>query len=75
MQFPQGGLLNDTWQKRILTFDYVGTYAFGITAALRSNFSWGGQAVGEETREVQGWGEDFPGAAEPTVSSAAIRLA
>ena len=29
-QFPQGGLTNDTWSKRILTFDYVGTYSFGL---------------------------------------------
>ncbi len=73
--YPRGSLLNDTWQNRILTFDYVGTYSFDITGGLRSNFSWGGQAVGEEERELQGWGQDFPGAAEPTVSSAAIRLA
>ncbi len=73
-QFPQGGLENDTWQKRVLTFDYVGTYGFPLTSALRTNFSWGGQAVGNETREVSAWGENFPGAAHPTVSSASIRL-
>ncbi len=73
-QFPQGGLLNDTWQKRILTFDYVGSYNFGITEALHSNFSWGGQAIGQDTRDVQAWGEGFPGNAEPTVSAAATTL-
>src|SRR5690606_12352978 len=70
-QFPQGGLMNSTWQNRILTFDYVGTMSFGLTETVRSNFSWGGQAIGDEEREVQAWGEDFPGAAEPTVGSAA----
>src|SRR5690606_22842187 len=34
--------------------------------------SWGGQAVGDEVREVEAWGEDFPGAAQPTVGSAAF---
>lgn len=71
-QFPQGGLMNSTWQKRLLTFDYVGTYSFRLSEALRSNFSWGGQAVGDEVRQVEAWGEDFPGAAEPTVGSAAL---
>ena len=71
-QFPQGGLMNSTWQNRLLTFDYVGTFSFGVTDEVRSSFSWGGQAIGDETREVQAWGEDFPGAAEPTVGSAAF---
>ena len=74
-QFPQGGLMNDTWEKRLLTFDYVGTYTFELGDAVRSNFSWGGQAVGDEIRQVQAWGEDFPGAAEPTVGSAAVTIA
>ncbi|MDZ7778914.1 MAG: TonB-dependent receptor [Gemmatimonadota bacterium] len=74
-QRPDGALLNNTWQNRLLTFDYVGTYSLDINDALRSNFSWGGQAVGDEIRELEGWGEIFPGAAEPTVSSASIKIA
>jgi TonB-linked SusC/RagA family outer membrane protein len=73
-QFPQGGLTNNTWSKRILTFDYVGTYAFSLTSDLRSSFSWGGQTIGNEEREVEAWGENFPGAAEPTVGSASITV-
>jgi outer membrane receptor protein involved in Fe transport len=73
--YPQGSLLNNTWQDRILTFDYVGTFSFGLTEHLKTDFSWGGQAVGDEQRSLQGWGRDFPGAAEPTVSSAAVRIA
>ncbi len=70
--FPPGGLLNSTYQKRLLTLDYVGTYAFDVLG-LRSSFSWGGQAVGDDERLLEGWGEDFPGATNPTVNSAAIR--
>ena len=74
-QFPQGSLTSDTWQNRILTFDYVGTYAFTLTDMIRSNFSWGGQAVGDEQRRVRAYGENFPGAAEPTISSASLTYA
>ncbi len=72
--FPQGALQNNVWQKRLLTFDYVSSFAFDLTDALSSNLSWGGQAVGDEIREVEVWGENFPGAAEPTVSSASIKI-
>ena len=68
---PQGALLNHHWQNTLLTFDYVGTYSFGLTNAVRSNFSWGGQAVGDELHTVEAWGEGFPGAELPTVNSAA----
>jgi len=70
VQFPQGGLTNNTWSKRILTFDYVGTYSRPLGSDLRTSFSWGGQAIGNEEREVEAWGENFPGAAFPTVRSA-----
>ena len=78
-QVPLGALLNNTFQSRVLSFDYVGTVTFGITANLlgmelpiRSNFSWGGQATGTDDRTVEAFGENFPGAAAPTVNSAAI---
>ena len=69
---PRGALLNHHWQNALLTFDYVGTYTFNLTDDLRSSFSWGGQAVGDEQHTVEAWGEDFPGAVEPTVNSAAF---
>jgi TonB-linked SusC/RagA family outer membrane protein len=75
LQFPQGSITNDTFQNRLLTFDYVGSYAFPITGSVNSTFSWGGQAVGDEDRRLQGYGEDFPGAGEPTVTSAALTFA
>ncbi len=74
-QYPQGSLTNDMFQSRLLTFDYVGTYSFGITEAIRSNFSWGGQAVGDDERRVRAYGEDFPGVAQPTITSAALTYA
>ena len=71
---PRGALLNHHWQNTLLTFDYVGTYSFQISDDVRSSFSWGGQAIGDETHQVEAWGEDFPGAAEPTVNSAGFTL-
>ena len=73
--FPQGQVWNDLWQNRILTLDYVGTYSFDVVEGLRSSFSWGGQTLGEEARRLNGYGENFPGAEDPTVNSAATRIA
>jgi hypothetical protein len=72
--YPQGALQVHNWQKRLLTFDYVGTYSFGLTDAIRTNVSWGGQAVGDDTREIEAFGEDFPGAVSPTINSAATNM-
>ncbi|MSR35997.1 MAG: hypothetical protein EXR95_05040 [Gemmatimonadetes bacterium] len=72
--FTPGSIFNDTWQNRLLTFDYVGSYGFDIRDGIRSSFSWGGQAVGEDTRRLDAYGEGFPGAANPTVSSAATNV-
>ncbi len=68
---PEGIIHVANYERRILTFDYVGSFAFNLLSDLRSNFSWGGQAVGDEERLVEGYGVGFPGAAEPTVNSAA----
>lgn len=70
---PLGALLTHNWQDKTLTFDYVGTYSFGITGDVRSSFSWGGQAVGQDEYTLEAYGENFPGATEPTISSAALR--
>src|SRR5690606_6857437 len=40
-----------------------------------SSFSWGGQAVGDDEHHVQGQGQNFPGAVDPTVSSGALQRA
>ena len=72
---PLGSRTNDTFQRRVLTFDYVGTYTLPVTSTINSNFSWGGQAIGDSQVRLRLLGEDFPGAAEPTVSSAAIKVA
>ena len=71
-QVPEGSLLNNTFQNRVLSFDYVGTYSFDLTSSIGSNFSWGGQATGDDDRMVEGFGENFPGAADPTLNSAAV---
>ncbi len=71
---PEGIIHVSNYERRILTFDYVGSLAFDLMSSLRSTFSWGGQAVGDDLRQVEGYGRGFPGAAEPTVSSAATAL-
>ena len=71
-QVPEGSLLNNTFQNRVLSFDYVGTYTFNLTSSIGSSFSWGGQAIGDDDRSVEGFGENFPGAADPTLNSAAL---
>lgn len=70
---PEGIIHASTWQKRILTIDYVGSYNFDLLSNVRSNFSWGGQAVGDETRQIEGYGRIFA-AKEPTLSSASSVL-
>ena len=74
-QFPEGSVTNDTWQNRLLTFDYVGTYTFPLTDVIRSNFSWGGQTVMDQQRRLRSFGRNFPGAGEPTITSAATSFA
>ncbi len=69
--YTQGSVYNDTWENRLLTFDYVGSYAFDVISSLRSTSSWGGQASGEDTQDLVGYSENFPGAAQPTISSGA----
>ena len=71
LQYPEGRLENDTWSNRILTLDYTGTYGFGVMEGVRSSFSWGGQVIGEEEIRLNGFGFEFPGAAKPTLTSAA----
>jgi outer membrane receptor protein involved in Fe transport len=72
---PQGTISVDTYQRRFLTFDYVGTYSFNLRESLRSSFSWGGQATGDNEIEVETDGEGFPGAAVPTITSASTTVA
>lgn len=74
-QTPDGRLLNNTFQNRVLTLDYVGSYQFDVSESIGSTFSWGGQATGDDIRSIEGFGENFPGAADPTINSAATRQA
>ena len=74
-QVPEGSLLNNTFQNRVLSLDYVSTYRYTISDQISTNFSWGGQATGDDDRLLEGFAENFPGAADPTISSGAERLA
>jgi hypothetical protein len=74
-EWPEGSLVADVFQKRLLTVDYVANYRFSITDRIRSTFSGGAQAVSNELRRVIALGQKFPGVAEPTVASAAVQRA
>ena len=69
----EGAIGTDQFENRLITLDYVGTYNFDVMSGVRSNFSWGGQAASEDQQRLYGQGENFPGVALPTVSSAARR--
>lgn len=69
------GIINDGRSEfTTLTFDYVATYKFGLTDAIQSSLSWGGQSVTTEVQQTVAYGEDFPGPGEPVVSSAGTTL-
>ena len=74
-EFPEGAIVAAVFQKRLLTFDYVSNLRFSLTDNINSNFSIGGQAIGDTEHRVQAQGENFPGAEEPTVSSGAVQRA
>jgi TonB-dependent starch-binding outer membrane protein SusC len=71
---PDGIIHNSTYQVRTVSYEYLGGYAFQLADGIRSSLAWGGQTIGDENRRVEGFGRGFPGAAEPTVSSAASTL-
>jgi TonB-dependent starch-binding outer membrane protein SusC len=72
--FPQGGIDVDVYTRRYLSFDYVGSYSFDLLNNLTSAFSWGGQATGDFTADLEGFGEGFPGSKAPTINSASSTL-
>jgi TonB-linked SusC/RagA family outer membrane protein len=74
-EFPDGSLVVDVYQKRLQTFDYVASYNVRVNDRIRATLSAGGQAVGNDLRRVTGIGQNFPGAAEPTVASASLQRA
>jgi TonB-dependent starch-binding outer membrane protein SusC len=74
IDYPQGALLVTEYTRRYLSFDYVGTYSFQLAQSLTSSFSWGGQATGDFSAQVQAYGEGYPGSALPTVNSASSTL-
>ena len=71
---PGGIISNRENVYQNLTFEYAGSYARGLTQALRSTIAWGGQTVTTESRETSAYGENFPGPGLATVSSAGTTL-
>lgn len=69
------GIINDSRSEfTTLTFDYVATYRLGLTDAIRSSLSWGGQSITSKTEQTVAYGQDFPGPGEPVVTSAGTTL-
>jgi TonB-linked SusC/RagA family outer membrane protein len=71
---PTGIISNRRNAYQTLTFDYAGNLIFGIRSDLRSTLSWGAQSVTTQQRETSAYGENFPGADRPTVSSGGTTL-
>ena len=72
---PRGVIANTRWTAEVLTVDYAGTYAQPLGDNLVNTFSVGGQMVETEDGQVIGYGENFPGPSDPTISSGANSLA
>ncbi len=69
------GIISDRKNSyQTITFDYAGNYARNFMPDLRTTFSWGGQSVTADQREVSAYGENFPGPGNPTVSSGGTTL-
>ena len=61
---PGGSRENEAQTDRNLTFDYNGSFRYGLTDALSSNFSWGGQLYEEFAWTLVGFDEEFAGPGE-----------
>jgi TonB-dependent starch-binding outer membrane protein SusC len=71
---PTGIISNRKNTYQTLTFDYAGNYARQLSGDLRATFSYGGQSVAADQKEVSAYGENFPGPGRPTVSSGGTTL-
>lgn len=72
---PLGRLHDEQTKFSTLTADYAGNLDYRLSGSLSGTFSLGGQSIAEERNLVQGFGRDFAGPGEPTVSNAAVFLA
>ena len=72
---PQGSVSDISWTAEQLTADYVGTYDFRLSDALRTSLSWGGQSVVNREINLGASGRVLPGPGEHTVSSGATYVA
>ena len=72
---PQGSVSDQAWTAEQLTADYVGTFDFRLSDALRTSLSWGGQSVVNREVELGASGRVLPGPGEHTVSSGATYVA
>jgi outer membrane receptor protein involved in Fe transport len=59
----------------LLTLEYVGTYAATFTPSFAADFSVGGQSITDESQEVRGQSEGFPGPGMVTLNSGAVTIA
>ena len=71
---PDGILNNGRSRFETLTFDYVGSYSFGLPGGINSALSFGGQSTTSDIQRTTAYGEDFPGPGDPTVTTAGTKL-
>ena len=71
----QGSVSDQAWTAEQLTADYVGTFDWQLSNALRTSLSWGGQSVVNREVNLGASGRVLPGPGEHVVSSGATYVA
>jgi TonB-linked SusC/RagA family outer membrane protein len=73
-RFPQGDMTVRSWQRTLLTIDYVGSILHAFRGgSVSSSLSWGGQLFADDSRTVNVNAFEFSGPGKPTLTSAARR--
>ena len=67
----RGSVSDISWKAEQLTADYVGSFDWRLSQALRTSISWGGQSVVNREVNLGASGRILPGPGDHTVSSGA----
>jgi TonB-dependent SusC/RagA subfamily outer membrane receptor len=71
---PGGSIFDKRWQAEAITLEYVGNLDLKFGRDLTSKISWGGQQVQNHVGYLEGYGTNFPGPGNYTVSGASQKL-
>jgi hypothetical protein len=72
---PFGVIQDQRWQNTTLSTDWVNSYDFNVTDALKITASAGTQYVNSLVSDVVGYSENFPSPGDPTVASGSLKNA